>query len=150
MTPVLFLCTGNYYRSRYAEILFNYHAGLRGAPLRADSRGIMVDVYGVFNTGPIASMTLARMQQRGIACPTTGRSPRQLELADLSTARLVVALKEGEHRPMMRERFPEWVDRITYWDIDDVHDGPVEQALNGIEQEIERLLERLITPAQRE
>ena len=40
MSQVLFLCTGNYYRSRYAEILFNFHATALGVPKRADSRAI--------------------------------------------------------------------------------------------------------------
>lgn len=35
---VLFLCTGNYYRSRFAEIYFNALAAQRGSPWRADSR----------------------------------------------------------------------------------------------------------------
>jgi protein-tyrosine phosphatase len=35
---VLFLCTGNYYRSRFAEILFNSVAGKLGLPCLASSR----------------------------------------------------------------------------------------------------------------
>jgi hypothetical protein len=35
---VLFLCTGNYYRSRFAEVLFNSVAGKMGLPWRASSR----------------------------------------------------------------------------------------------------------------
>ena len=31
---VLFLCTGNYYRSRFAEIIFNSVAGKMGLPWR--------------------------------------------------------------------------------------------------------------------
>ena len=37
---VLFLCTGNYYRSRFAEILFNHLAGQSKLAWRADSRGL--------------------------------------------------------------------------------------------------------------
>jgi hypothetical protein len=37
---VLFLCTGNYYRSRFAEALFNSVAGKMGLPWRASSRGL--------------------------------------------------------------------------------------------------------------
>ncbi|WP_259235282.1 arsenate reductase/protein-tyrosine-phosphatase family protein [Bradyrhizobium elkanii] len=42
MTPmkrVLFLCTGNYYRSRYAEELFNHLARAEQLAWRASSRG---------------------------------------------------------------------------------------------------------------
>ena len=35
---VLFLCTGNYYRSRFAEVLFNSVAGQMGLPWRAHRR----------------------------------------------------------------------------------------------------------------
>ena len=40
MKTVLFLCTGNYYRSRFAEILFNWHATQQELNWRADSRGL--------------------------------------------------------------------------------------------------------------
>jgi protein-tyrosine-phosphatase len=37
---VLFLCTGNYYRSRFAEVLFNSVAGKLGLSWVASSRGL--------------------------------------------------------------------------------------------------------------
>ncbi len=40
---VLFLCTGNYYRSRFAEALFNSVAGRMGLPWRASSRGLALE-----------------------------------------------------------------------------------------------------------
>ena len=40
---VLFLCTGNYYRSRYAEALFNSVAGKMSLPWRASSRGLALE-----------------------------------------------------------------------------------------------------------
>ena len=50
---VLFLCTGNYYRSRFAEILFNSVAGKMGLPWQASSRGLALE-RGVHNVGPMA------------------------------------------------------------------------------------------------
>ena len=50
---VLFLCTGNYYRSRFAEVLFNSVAGKMGLPWRASSRGLALE-RGFNNVGPMA------------------------------------------------------------------------------------------------
>ena len=50
---VLFLCTGNYYRSRFAEILFNSVAGKMGLQWRASSRGLALE-RGINNVGPMA------------------------------------------------------------------------------------------------
>jgi protein-tyrosine-phosphatase len=50
---VLFLCTGNYYRSRFAEILFNSVAAPMGLPWRASSRGLAIE-RGVNNIGPMS------------------------------------------------------------------------------------------------
>lgn len=143
MSRVLFLCTGNYYRSRYAEITFNHHARSLGVPWRANSRGLMVDIFGVFNAGSIARQTRSRLGELAIVCPTIERAPLQVDEADFTSAALVVALKEAEHRQMMRNRFPAWEEKIDYWHIDDLGDGPVEDALAGIDREIQALLTRL-------
>ena len=42
MNLLLFICTGNYYRSRFAEAVFNHHAKQRGLPWRAFSRGLAI------------------------------------------------------------------------------------------------------------
>ena len=50
---VLFLCTGNFYRSRFAEILFNSVAGKMGLAWQASSRGLALE-RGVNNVGSMA------------------------------------------------------------------------------------------------
>jgi hypothetical protein len=49
---VLFLCTGNFYRSRFAEILFNSVAERMRLPWKASSRGLALE-RGVNNVGPV-------------------------------------------------------------------------------------------------
>lgn len=61
---VLFLCTGNYYRSRFAEILFNSVAGKMGLPWRASSRGLALE-RGVNNVGPMAVVAVKALEARG-------------------------------------------------------------------------------------
>ena len=55
---LLFLCTGNYYRSRFVELLFNHQATRAALSWRAESRGIALDL-GVNNRGPISLAALA-------------------------------------------------------------------------------------------
>ena len=43
MNKILFLCTGNYYRSRFAEHLFNWLATKQGLDWQADSRGLALE-----------------------------------------------------------------------------------------------------------
>ena len=38
---VLFVCSGNYYRSRLAEILFNHEAAAAGLAWESGSRGLL-------------------------------------------------------------------------------------------------------------
>src|SRR5689334_9031143 len=98
---ILFLCTGNYYRSRFAEIFFNWQAKQRGLAWTADSRGLALDGC---NYGPISRYTLDRLRKTGVAHDADQRFPRPLSEADLASADLVVAVKEAEHRPLMMAR----------------------------------------------
>src|SRR5690606_33842298 len=68
---VLFLCTGNYYRSRFAELLFNARISPE-AGWRAESRGFEPSPL---NPGPISSAVLERLTALGIPHPPTLRMP---------------------------------------------------------------------------
>ena len=63
---VLFLCTGNYYRSRYAEQVFNHRAGLEGLDWLSFSRAV-AESLSPENVGPISRYALEALQAKGIA-----------------------------------------------------------------------------------
>ena len=66
---VLFLCTGNYYRSRFAEILFNSVAGKMGLSWQASSRGLALE-RGVNNVGPMAASAIMALEALGVRAAT--------------------------------------------------------------------------------
>jgi protein-tyrosine-phosphatase len=92
---VLFVCTGNYYRSRFAELLFNSSARRERLGWQAISRGLELNVQ---NVGPISPHVCSGLRARGVELEYAGlRSPLPLALGDLLSADRVVALKRDEH-----------------------------------------------------
>src|SRR6266699_3938467 len=114
---VLFLCTGNYYRSRFAEILFNSVAGKMGLPWQAASRGLALEP-GVNNVGPMAVEAITALEALGVRTPDAlTRLPVQVTINDLEGADRVIALKHTEHLPLLQERFPAWVEKVDFWHV---------------------------------
>jgi protein-tyrosine phosphatase len=148
MKKVLFLCSGNYYRSRFAEHFFNWLADNEKLPWRADSRGIIVGRHD--NPGPISRAARERLEKLGISLNGHPRYPRQVTEQELSAADLVIAVKEAEHREMLDELFPGWSNRVEYWQIDDLDFAGPEEALPQLEEEVRSLFERLADAAPRE
>jgi protein-tyrosine phosphatase len=137
---VIFICTANYYRSRFAEYLFNHLARKQGLPWQATSRGLRT--WMAANEGPISALTAYRLTAMGVAFDAE-RFPIPLAAADLDGADLVVAVKKAEHYAMMQEQFPAWADRIEYWHVDDVDCATADEALPICQSCVEALVERL-------
>jgi protein-tyrosine phosphatase len=137
---ILFLCTGNYYRSRFAEIFFNWQAAQRGLPWTADSRGLALNGY---NFGPISRHTIARLKEHGVKHDEDQRFPLPLSEADLAAADHIVAVKEAEHRPLVAAQFPQWCDRIEYWHVHDVDCATPDDAMPHLENNLIQLIDRL-------
>jgi protein-tyrosine phosphatase len=140
---VLFLCTGNYYRSRFAEILFNAVAEKAGVGWQATSRGLAIE-WCIDNVGPMSVHTTRRLGALGVSTERYLRLPLQVSESDLARADLIVALKEAEHRPMLQERHPTWVDRVEYWHVHDLDFAAACDALAEIERHVHGLAARLV------
>lgn len=142
MPTLLFLCTGNYYRSRFVEHLFNAHVQRLGHTWVAESRGLAIEL-GVHNIGPMAPATLRALEARGIALAPPLRMPLQAQEEDFAGAQRVIALYEREHRPLVAQRFPQWAERVEYLDVPDVGELGVDEALALMEQAVLALLDEL-------
>ncbi|MBD3422559.1 MAG: low molecular weight phosphatase family protein [Chitinivibrionales bacterium] len=143
---VLFVCTGNYYRSRFAEILFNYHSVETGLQWEAFSRGLATE-KSPNNVGPISSYALEAFSARGISSPECSREPVFVEERDFETTDMIIALKDNEHRPIFRCRFPHWEPKVVFWHIHDVEPTPAYDPMLLIETNIHALIDLLNEPS---
>jgi protein-tyrosine phosphatase len=144
-TKVLFLCTGNYYRSRFAEILLNDLAAQTSRSISAISRGVATEL-GIDNVGPLSSHVLQHLKHLNIHTDSASRLPMQVQEQDFQNADLIIALDEQEHRPMLRQRYPEWTNRIEYWNVPDLWAVTPDIALADIEEKVHELFARLSPP----
>jgi protein-tyrosine phosphatase len=142
MKYVLFLCTGNYYRSRFAEELFNSRATLSGLNWSAQSRALAVERLSE-NSGLLSPHAIRGLEERGVCAAGSKRPPQQCSIEDLESADLIVALKEAEHRTYLAERFAGLEDRVTYWHVDDIDVSVPADALAVLDSQIHTLIDIL-------
>ena len=144
MTPelVLFLCSGNYYRSRFAEELFNARARLRGLTWRATSAGLKppCQTRHPDHLSPYAREGL-RQREIEVVAP---RAPVDLAPHHLQSAAQIVVLCEREHRALLERRNPPPCTPVRYWQVEDIDVTSPLVALAEIETNVERLLHGLI------
>jgi protein-tyrosine phosphatase len=120
MSHILFLCTGNYYRSRFAEEYFNHIAPRHGVRWRADSKALVRDLTSTGNRGPISAHALAQLAAHGVATRGAPRWPARVEAPDFIRYPRIIALSRREHEPMMEALFPEHAAAIEYLEIGDL------------------------------
>jgi len=145
MDRVLFLCTGNYFRSRFAEQWFNHRARQLGLDdqVQACSAGLGVRPDSG-NGGAMAKEALAALQERGLELdPAELALPHQVSRQELEQATLVVAVDAEAHRPMVQAQYPDWEEQITFWSVKDLGEGEADaDPIAQLQGRVEHLLQR--------
>lgn len=145
MKKLLFLCTGNYYRSRFAEEYFNDFAEKQGLSWRADSMGIQRDFTHNGNVGPISQNTLDKLGTLNIHASCAERMPKHVYPDDIAAFDRVIAVSIDEHKPMLEALWAEDIIRkVDYFDVEDLHiEGP-ETALPRLISHLDKLITSLV------
>lgn len=141
LREVIFVCTGNYYRSRFAETYFNHRKKETNLGWEASSRGL--NIYNNNNVGPISTHSTDYLKALSIPVHEELRFPLPLLLDDLVRADLVILLDRKEHFPMLQEQFPQYLSSVQFWDFPDVHIAPSSEILPKIKIKVEELLLQL-------
>jgi protein-tyrosine phosphatase len=141
---LLFLCTGNFYRSRFAEEYWNARAERESIPWRADSRAL-ADPPLLGNPGAMSADALVELLRLGIRARAAGRPPLSIRVEEFLLYARVIALDGDEHRPMVSRSFPAHLARVEFWDIGDVWKEEPSSAMRRLVQRLERLLLELRT-----
>jgi len=138
MKTLLFLCTGNFYRSRFAELYFRHLCAEHSLEWIVDSRGLALEPQNI----GLSHYTQQEWRKLGISTEPH-REPIPLSLDDLMKSDLTIAVKETEHCPLMRQKFPDWEHKVVYWEVHDLDVEPANKALPLLRVHVESLFREL-------
>lgn len=143
MKNVLFLCTGNYYRSRLAHEYFNYWCAKLALPYQADSRALSQALEGNGNKGNIATEVVQILTGLEIPCHSQHRPPLSVTADDFANAELIIAMDKDEHLPMVSQDYVAVKDKVNYLNVGDVHVEPVYVAVPKLIKQVDHLISTL-------
>lgn len=139
---LLFVCTGNFYRSRYAEARFEHLAGEAGLDWKAESRGLRAWSQGA--RGRMSPYALAQLAALDVPLPRRALRPPALATpTDLEAATRVIALDAEEHPPLVEQFLSKFADRFEYWSVPDTDRLDPEIALARIDDLVQSLVHEL-------
>lgn len=135
--PVLFVCTRNVFRSRFAEALFNWTASKTNLSVRAISRGLAPQLALEDSLSPYVEGAL---RSNGISLSHTSPTKSHLRENDLRQSLRVIVLNDREHRAPLSEQYPDLVASFEFWNVEELSRWEPERMIGHIEEEVRALV----------
>ena len=141
---VLFICTGNLYRSRFAEALFNFYGSENKSGWKAFSRGLdLTSLTSSQKKLKVSGLVIEGLGDLGIPFSFADGQPTQLTQNDLEQSDYIVALNRQEHQFTLEKTFPSQKSKIHYWEIGDSKTIKPAEAIRLINGKVKALLNSL-------
>jgi protein-tyrosine phosphatase len=128
-----------------AEELFNHYARQADLEFEAISKGLASKLNSIGNVGPIAPLAVSILETGGFPVRSRERWPQTVTDCDFQTAHTVIALNLPEHQPMVQAQYPQFAERVSYWNVPDIGEMPVDEALKLLQSQIQALITTLRT-----
>ena len=94
-------------------------------------------------TAPFTTKRLLGLRTEESPCLRATAIPSRSKRMTLQAAHLIVAVKEAEHRPLLKLNFPAWAERVEYWHVHDLDCAMPDEALPELAAKVEELVNRL-------
>lgn len=143
MYNILFVCTGNFYRSRFCEHYMTYLGELLKLPLSCSSKGFEIELADHVSTihGEISPFTIERLKTFGIQIDNVKERESLLQ-SDIDRADILVIIDKGEHSPYLKNFNISKTDTI-FWTVKDIADWSPNETLFNLESNCQKLSYKL-------
>ena len=140
MNNILFVCTGNIFRSRFAEEVFNHLCKINGVDATAFSAGLQV---GRYKQRKIYWPAMNELERLKIEPLRSNEDSVHINDIDVSIYDQIICMDEEEHKPMVRsnERLSGFT--FQYWNIVDMPKVPSDISLPKCYKKVESLIDQL-------
>ena len=135
---ILFVCTGNYYRSRFAEVYFNHFAPKGWVAVSAG-----FNVSNPDNMGDISNHTVEELSRLNIDF-YKNKKPEKINVGMIEKADMVIAMNREEHEKIVKNTFPHYECKFNYWTIKDLYEDKPITALGYLKNKLDTLIKELV------
>ena len=140
MNNILFVCTGNIFRSRFAEEVFNHLCKINGVDATAFSAGLQV---GRYNQRKIYRPAMNELERLKIEPLRSNEDSVHINDIDVSIYDQIICMDEEEHKSMVRSNELLSGFTLQYWNIVDMPKVPSDISLPKCYKKVETLIDQL-------